>query len=303
VLSQQRSDFELLVVDDGSTDGTTALLTELAHDARVRPLRQAHSGISAAMNLALRHARGAFVARIDSDDEWSPDLLMVQVGALEAHPEADVVHARACVVRDGNRSDEVWGHAPRYAESALASMLYSDFTCNITVVARRECIQRLGGYDESLETSEDFDLWLRAAVQHRFLFVDRVLATVHVQHDSISFDPIRMLRNRSDRERALDKLFARQDLPIDAAGMKATAYANLHTESALRYWSDRQPRAAWRALCRALLQEGQRARVLARFCFFALANGPLRHQAWWRALPRAVRRYSGGRDLTRPARR
>jgi hypothetical protein len=133
---------------------------------------------------------------------------------------------------------------------------------------------------------------LRRAIQsvHRFLFVDRVLATVHVQHDSISFDPTRALRNRRDRERVLDKIFARQDLPADAARMKATAYANLHTESALRCWNDRQPRAAWRALRRALLQEGHRARVLARFCFFALANGPLRHQTWWRALPRAVRR-------------
>lgn len=293
VLAQTRGDFELLVVDDGSTDGTAALLEALRADGRVRVLRQEHAGISAAMNLGLRHARGAFIARIDSDDAWLPELLEAEVGALEARPHADLVYARARIVRRGKATGEVWGHAPRFADSALASMLYSDFTCNITVIARRECLLRVGGYDESLATSEDFDLWLRTALAHRFVFVDRVLATVRVQRDSISFDAERFERNRRDRERVLDKLFARDDLPADARGMQPVAYANLHTETALRHWELGERRQALDALRKAIAQRGQRRRVLARFAYFALRNGALRDQAWWRAMPRVLSALRG----------
>src|SRR5882724_2062331 len=94
VLSQTFSDFELIVVDDGSTDDTMRLV-ERFHDSRLRYIYQQHRGISAAMNAGIRAARGGYIARLDSDDIWLPDMLEVEVGVLDARPEIGLVYAKA----------------------------------------------------------------------------------------------------------------------------------------------------------------------------------------------------------------
>src|SRR5207247_1570481 len=145
VLAQTFSDLELIVVDDGSTDGTAAAVAAV-EDPRLRYVAQPHRGVAAAMNTGLRSARGRYVARLDSDDVWLPDLLATQVAVLESRPEIDVVYARAQGMEaDGTLTTHVWGIAPRWPADALRSQLHGDFTCNITTVARRACLERAGG--------------------------------------------------------------------------------------------------------------------------------------------------------------
>ena len=147
----------MLVVDDGSTDDTAALLRRYQEkDARVCYLPKDHRGISAAMNAGIRAARGQFIARVDSDDQWLPDMLETEVAILEARPEIGFVYAKGqwCNSDLVPYRDTV-GHAPHFPGDRIRSMLWGDPTCNITVMARRECFDRAGFFDESLQSSED----------------------------------------------------------------------------------------------------------------------------------------------------
>jgi glycosyltransferase involved in cell wall biosynthesis len=94
VLGQTFPDYELIVVDDGSTDGTAAVLEGFG-DSRLRVLRQENHGISAAMNAGLRAAQGEYIARLDSDDVWFPNLLAYETRVLDSRPDIGVVYARA----------------------------------------------------------------------------------------------------------------------------------------------------------------------------------------------------------------
>jgi glycosyltransferase involved in cell wall biosynthesis len=302
VLAQTFSDFELIVVDDGSTDATPQRVASL-RDPRIRLLRREHRGISAAMNAGLRTARGAYVARLDSDDVWLPALLATQVAVLESRLEVGVVYARAQGMEaDGTLTTHVWGVAPRYPRDSLRSLLHGDCTCNITVVARRECLERAGLYDESLGTNEDWDLWLRVARHCRFAFTDRVLARFRWHEGNVTGPRSpRFAETLGGRTRVLDKAFAAPDLPSSAAAMKAVAYRNVHTGVGLLWLGAREYGAALHAFGRALRDGGNPVPTLVRIAWFVLNWEFLSRRAWgrrfidWQSRTRLRWRARGGR--------
>jgi glycosyltransferase involved in cell wall biosynthesis len=285
VLAQTYGDFELLVVDDGSTDATPHLVGRIA-DARVRVIRRPHGGISRAMNTGLRAARGRYVARLDSDDLWLPDLLATQVAVLDARPEVGVAYARAQGIEaDGRPTPHVWGIAPRWPGDALASMLWGDFTCNITVVARRTCIERAGGYDETLATNEDWDLWLRVARHCTFAFTDRVLAQFRWHEARITGPGSPLFRATLEgRVAVLDKAFRDPDLPAAARALRSAAYRNLHTGVGLLWLGVRAWGDAARAFGRALRAGGNPFVTSARIAWFVLSWQYLGRRPWGRRL-------------------
>lgn len=195
VLAQTFADLELLVVDDGATDGTAAIADGYAaRDPRVRVVRQANAGISAARNHALRLARGAMFAILDSDDAWDPTFLETHMAILAARPDVDIVTGNALFL--GSRLDgqpaRPWPD-PRPAPT-LASILADETAIFIMSVFRRRVYDTIGGFDESLRTNEDYDFWLRAA-SAGFVFArnDRPLGRYRRRDDSLSASEQRML--------------------------------------------------------------------------------------------------------------
>lgn len=253
VLGQSFVDLELIVVDDGSSDDTAAVVEAIA-DPRLRYLRRPHAGISAAMNAGLAAARGEFVGRVDSDDLWLPDLLAVQVAALREHPRAGAATARSQAMDAGGVPlPSLWGGPPRFPGDTFRSMVYEDFTSNITVVARRSCVEEAGGYDESMPTNEDWDLWLRVASRHELLYLDRVLARFRWHGDNVTGPGSpHFVATIDGRVHVLDKLFATPALPPRIARMKGVAYRNVHLGAGLRWLNTRHPRRAAGAFARAL---------------------------------------------------
>ncbi|MHC4390302.1 MAG: glycosyltransferase [Planctomycetota bacterium] len=295
VLAQSFTDFELLVVDDGSTDGTRALL-EAVDDPRVRILHHDENrGISATVNTGIRHARGELVSRLDSDDLWVSDMLQGHVAVLDARPEVGVVYGVAeAVGGDGIRI----GREPRLPDDWFCSLLYADVTCSIAFVARRLCYDRAGLYDESLRANEDWDMALRLARHFSFAFVDRVVAwfRFHGQNTTGANSPLRAEVIES-RVRVLDKAFADPELPATARALESVAYRNVLTDAGISHLAHGDRRAALHAFRRALLSGAPRGTTLVLIVWLTIRVSFLRHhdsgRAFVRGLEKLWRRVRG----------
>lgn len=166
VLAQTWSDFELIVVDDGSCDGAADALRGL--DRRVRVLRTEGTGVAAAGNLGLRATRGRFLARMDGDDLCHPERLARQVRYLEEHPAVGVVASEVEFfprrdVREGNRRYQAWLNGLREPGDIERELFVENPLPNPSMMMRREVFEHLGGYREDVDWPEDYDFVLRAA--------------------------------------------------------------------------------------------------------------------------------------------
>lgn len=155
VLAQTFPAWELLIVDDGSTDALPAALAPFRGDPRIRAFRQEHAGVSAARNLALRHARGVLVAYLDSDNYWYPRMLAAAAQAFRGDPELDVGYAGIAYEWPDGRIDFA---LPAFDRPWLLKHNIVDLN---VLVHRRRLYERLGGFDEDLQRAVDWDLLLR----------------------------------------------------------------------------------------------------------------------------------------------
>lgn len=196
VRKQTMTDWELLIIDDGSTDGTVGIIERAMNsDCRIRLLRQSNAGPSAARNHGMRAARGAFFAFLDSDDQWLPGFLEHQLDVFARYPDTDLVTANAYYLggpQDGQpRRRETQGHAVL----SLEDIIQNDSAVFIMTVFRREVFEEVGGFDEGQWTSEDYDFWIRAALAgFVFRVSTRPLALYRRHQGSLSADSARMLR-------------------------------------------------------------------------------------------------------------
>lgn len=176
VLAQRRPCGELIVVDDGSTDETPALVARLAAKSPipVRSLHQENRGAAAARNTGIGAARGEFIAFLDSDDWWLPHKLAVQAAALQANPGRLIAHTREIWFRHGQRVNQKKKHDPPDGDIFLPSLAMCVVGMS-TVMARRQLFERYGLFDETLPCCEDYELWLRVGAHEPFLLVPEAL--------------------------------------------------------------------------------------------------------------------------------
>ncbi len=206
VLAQTFEDFELVVVDDGSTDDTRQRLQRF--DRRIEYVHQANQGVSAARNAGLRHSAGRLVALLDSDDLWAPAKLARQVAFFDAHPEAQICQTEEIWVRRGKRVNPKKRHRKPSGwifEPSLALCLVSPSA----VMMRRELLEAMGGFDVSLPACEDYDLWLRVSLHCPIHLIDEALVVKRGGHDDQLSAAPGLDRYRI---RSLDKILGGQDL-------------------------------------------------------------------------------------------
>jgi glycosyltransferase involved in cell wall biosynthesis len=198
VMAQDYAPFEVIVVDDGSIDGTAAILRSASG---IRCLRQENAGPSAARNRGVEEARGEFLAFVDADDEIPPTKLAVQVGYLQAHPESGGVLGRQEVEIEGAGAPEWIGRDPVFGDFAGVPLM--------SLVVRTELFRQLGGFNPSLRIAEDRDLLVRMR-EHGvgIAVVPEVVLLRRFHGANLTFDRpanhplLRSLKERLDRGRA-----------------------------------------------------------------------------------------------------
>jgi len=177
VLTQTERDLELIVVDDGSTDDTPAVVTGIAAgDRRMRVVRQAHAGLTRALNRALALATAPLVARLDADDIARPERVALQRAFLDAHADVGLLGTACREVDASGRELRVISPPTDDAAIRRALIRRNPFV-HSSVMFRRALAAAAGGYDESLAVAQDYDFWMRLSRATRLANLAEPLVT------------------------------------------------------------------------------------------------------------------------------
>ncbi|MCR4291139.1 MAG: glycosyltransferase family 2 protein [Candidatus Scalindua sp.] len=179
VLNQTYMDYEIIVVDDGSVDGTCDALLPYMHGIRYH--YKENGGIASAKNTGISLSQTEFVAFLDHDDLWAPDKLQLQMECFNENPQVGLVYAKYTSFRDGKelRTKPVKG----YSGWIFKELLSKSFIQTSTVIVKRECLNAVGPYDESFSLGDEYDMFLRISKRFQCGFVDKGLTRYRV-HDT-----------------------------------------------------------------------------------------------------------------------
>lgn len=188
VLDQSFGDFEVIVVDDGSSDGT--LHVARSFEPRIRALTKSNGGPASARNLAIRNSRGDYLAFLDSDDLWVKDKLEEQVALLDSNPEAGLAYGEALMFTGDDGEQKVEGKIGFTSNPSFRLLLFGDYIPNSTVIIRRACVDKVGLLNESRELIgvEDYEYWMRIAKHFLMVGTPRPLAYYRIREGNLMGD-------------------------------------------------------------------------------------------------------------------
>ena len=191
VLRQTYSPFEIVVVDDGSTDHTSVVA---AGYRQVRLIRQTNQGLAAARNAGLRESRGGYLVFLDADDLLLPDALRIGVDCLQAHPQCAFVSGHYNLIKSDG-SPITHSRRPCTSRDHFSAFLRVNYIgMNATVTYRRSVLESLGGFNRSLDACEDYELYLRIARRFPVHCHDKIVADYRQHSGNMSSDHALMLR-------------------------------------------------------------------------------------------------------------
>jgi glycosyltransferase involved in cell wall biosynthesis len=185
VLDQSHQDFEVIVVDDGSTDESRAVIGRFGE--RVRYLWQENQGLAGARNTGIRAAQGKWIGLLDADDQWLPTYLATVLALQHQSPNSAVYYCAAqCMDHNGHDLPRVLGEPLGTPETTYNTLIRANFLIPSTILMRRDVIMAAGLFDQQLRSCEDWDLWLRIAAKQRFVGTPERLARYRLHSASLS---------------------------------------------------------------------------------------------------------------------
>ena len=223
VLAQTYQNVEIIVVDDGSTDGTGKIIEH--NRDRIVYVYQDNQGVSAALNLGIEESSGEYLAGLGDDDIWLPDKLEVQMAFLEANPEFGMVHADMLILDVGSddpKPKKRMLSRPIPSGHILPELIVKNVIMGSTVLIRRSCLDEVGLFDQGLRSSEDYHMWLRIARQFPIAYLDRPLAICRLHTSSLTHDRV---NQHKWHLKALKKMLRLNPAVIDEVGRDIVHFA------------------------------------------------------------------------------
>ncbi|MFT4673738.1 MAG: glycosyltransferase involved in cell wall biosynthesis [Saprospiraceae bacterium] len=193
VLQQSFTDFEVLIIDDGSIDGSEHIIKGYI-DSRIHYIKQKNKGVSEARNAGIQSATAQYIALLDADDTWHPNYLESMYTLIKEYPE-ESVFACACSIETKSKT-----LLPTYSNLALedgksavvdyfsSSYINTILTSSSTII-NRAIFNTIGIYNPTIKSGEDTDLWIRIGIAHKVVFLNKVLATYTYEPSSLSNSP------------------------------------------------------------------------------------------------------------------
>ena len=270
VLSQTFSDFELIVINDGSQDSTVNRVATI-QDTRVKVVSYPNAGLSATRNRGISLATGEYISFIDADDLWTPDKLEAQFNALQENPQASVAYSWTDHI---DECGQFFRSGPHFTfnGNVYARLLLIDFVgSGSNPLIRTQAFAEVGGFDESLPAVEDWDMWLRLAARYQFVAVPSPQIFYRVYVNSMSFNVLGM---EESSLRVIDR--AVTHAPESVAHLKQFSLGN------------RYKYLTWKALDGT--PERRRALTAVRFLWNTVSNDPslLHKRIIWKVLLKIV---------------
>lgn len=268
VLAQSYDNFELLIVDDGSTDNTKVILEPYLRDSRISYFYQENQGQSVARKFALSRAKGDFICFLDSDNYWSRDKLERQLGEFKLHPHVDIVYGDIITIDEaGNEVSR--DNMRRYSGHIAPQMMKDNCVSMNTAMAKRRCFDELGGPSGNRRVADDYELWLRFSARYQYLYVPEYYAYYRVMRNQISSDKSRRFdsnesilhdfadqfpdaMSRGEFDKGFAAFYTRKARYLGMIGRKKDAMAEAFR--ALRYTPFSQ--VPWRGLVAVLIKRG-----------------------------------------------
>lgn len=190
VLNQTYKNYEIVIVDDGSTDNTREVLRQYLADDRITYIYEKNGGPASARNVGIKHSTGEHIAFLDSDDLWLPDKLVYQVEYLKTHCDVGIVFTDAKAFGEdlGPVNAARAEFRFRFHNPSFKLLMWGNYMPTPTVMLRRACIDKVGCFDESSDLrigGEDYELWLRIARVFKIGHLDQVLVKIRFSQDSL----------------------------------------------------------------------------------------------------------------------
>lgn len=179
VLSQTIKPFEIIVVDDGSSDNTSIFIKN--NYKSVKLIKQKNLGVSKARNVGIKNSSGDWIALLDSDDEWKKNKLEVQIKSLSEYDYYSVCHTNEIWIRNGVRVNQKKRHQ-KYGGNIFDKCLDICRISPSSIIFKKNIINEVGWFDEGLSICEDYDLWLRITANYKILFIDKPLINKYGGH-------------------------------------------------------------------------------------------------------------------------